>query len=251
MDERPDAADAAARIADERYPGADLVILAGSVALGLETPMSDLDLVVISLEDDEAPFRESFTAHGWPVEAFIHTTDSVRGFMRKGAAERERSMPRMVSTGWVIRDRADLAAVLRDEAQATIAAGPPPHDDGAFAFLRYHVTDLLDDLRGDPDGEESRFVVDDLVRATAELFFAMAGAWRGKGKWLLRELREADPGFADDLVTAVGAHGGGDAGPLIAVVERVLAASGGPLFDGYRASGKELLRAFEERESQS
>jgi hypothetical protein len=251
MDARPDPAEAAARIADERYPDADLVILAGSVTTGRATPTSDLDLVVVSIADDEAPFRESFVALGWPVEAFVHTPDSLRGFMRKGVAERERSMPRMVSTGWVIRDRADLAAGLRDEAQAMISAGPPPHDDQTLAFLRYHVTDLLDDLRGDPDGEESRFVADDLVRGTAELFFAMAGAWTGGGKWLLRELREADPGFADDVVAALRAHGGGDAGPLITLVERVLAAGGGPLFDGYRASGRELLREFLEREGQA
>lgn len=247
MDDRPDPAEAAARIADDRYPHADLVILAGSVTAGRATPTSDLDLVVVSTNDEDAPFRESFVALGWPVEAFVHTPDSLQGFIRMDVAERERSMPRMVATGWVIRDRADLAARLRDEAQAMIDTGPPPRDDEALASLRYRVTDLLDDLRGDPDGDESRFIVDDLVRSVSELFFAMAGAWQGGGKWLLRELREADPGFADDLVAARRAHERGDAGPLIALVERVLGASGGPLFEGYRASGMELLRRFEER----
>ena len=89
------------------------------------------------------------------------------------------------------------------------------------------------------------------MRAAADLYCAMAGAWQGGGKWLLRELREADPAFADELVAGLRAHERGDAGPLIALVERVLDASGGPLFEGYRASGKELLRRFEERRGQA
>jgi hypothetical protein len=131
-----------------------------------------------------------------------------------------------------------------------IDAGPPPRDDDALAFLRYHVTELLDDLRGDPNGDESRLIADALVRAAADLHLAMAGAWSGGGKWLLRELREAAPAFADELVAALRAHEWSDARPLITLVDRVLEASGGPLFEGYRASGKELLRRFEERRNQ-
>jgi hypothetical protein len=42
-----------------------------------------------------------------------------------------------------------------------------------------------------------------------------------------------------------GAHAGGDVAPLMALARDVLEASGGPLFDGYRASGKALLEKFE------
>jgi predicted nucleotidyltransferase len=155
MDERLSAPDAAAAIADERYPNADLVILAGSVSIGRATPTSDLDLVVVSVKDDEAPFRESFTALGWPAEGFIHTPESVRGFIRMELAERERSMARMVSSGLVIRNSAELADRLRAEAQAVIDAGPPAVDDEELALRRYGVTDGLDDVRGDPAGDET------------------------------------------------------------------------------------------------
>jgi GNAT superfamily N-acetyltransferase len=242
--ERPEAVDAARAIADERYPDADLVILAGSVALGRATPTSDLDLVIVSVEDEEAPFRESFTALGWPVEAFVHTPETVRGFMRVDVAERGRGMPRMVSTGVVIRDVARIAEGLRDEALTMIEAGPPPMSVEDLEFRRYVVTDLLHDFLGDPSGEESSLTAAHLAEETARLHLILARAWQGNGKWLLRELREADPPFADRWVAAVDAHRSGDAGPMERLAVEVLEESGGPLFEGYRASGKEVLRRF-------
>jgi hypothetical protein len=245
MDERPPAPDAAGSIADERYPAADLVILTGSVTLGLATSTSDLDLVVVSVVDDDAPFRESFTAMGWPVEAFVHTPDTLRGFMAMELAQRERSTTRMVSTGTVIRDRAGLASALRDEALSMILAGPPPVSEAELNEWRYGVTDGLDDVRGDPDGDETLLTAADLAKGVAGLHLMLAGAWIAGGKWLLRELRETDPPFADRFVSAMRAQAGGDVAPLVQLAEDVLDASGGPLFDGYGSSGKPLLAAFD------
>jgi predicted nucleotidyltransferase len=248
MGERVSPPDAAAAIADERYPTADLVILAGSVSIGRATPTSDLDLVVVSVKDDDAPYRESFTALGWPAEGFVHTPESVRAFIRMELAERERSMARMVSSGLVIRDTGKLANRLRAEAQAVIDAGPPQVDDEELALRRYGVTDGLDDVRGDPKGDETLLTAANLAREAAELHLTLARAWIGTRKWLLRELRETDPAFADRFVYAIRAHAGGDVTPLMALAGDVLEASGGPLFDGYRASGKKLLESFERDE---
>ena len=245
MGERPSASAAAAEIANERYPAADLVILAGSVALGSATSTSDLDLVIVSLDDDNAPFRESFTSMGWPVEAFVQTPDSLRSFMRMESAERDRSTTRMVSTGIVIRDRASLAEALRTEALRMIQAGPPTAGEEELNQWRYGVTDGLDDVRGDPDGDETLLTAANLARGVAELHLMLRGAWLGSGKWLLRELRETDPLFADRFVAAVRAYAGGDVAPLVRLAEDVLEESGGPMFDGYYSSGKPLLAKFE------
>jgi len=248
MDRHVPALEAAAAIADERYPAADLVILAGSVVIGLGTPTSDLDLVVVCVEDEDAPFRESFTDHEWPVEAFVHTPHSLRGFMRMDVAERRRSMPRMVSSGKVVRDGARLAEELRDEALRMIDAGPPALSEEELTFRRYCVTDALEDLRGDPNGDEAPVTAAQLAKQVGELQLTLAGAWMGTGKWLLRELRETDSVFADRFVSAVRACGKGSAEALMRLASDVLDASGGPMFDGYRASGKSLLQRFENEE---
>jgi catechol 2,3-dioxygenase-like lactoylglutathione lyase family enzyme len=107
------------------------------------------------------------------------------------------------------------------------------------------VTDGLDDVRGDPEGDETLLTAANLAREVAELHLTLASAWIGTRKWLLRQLRETNPAFADRFVSAIRAHAGGDVTPLMALAEDVLEASGGRLFDGYRASGKAVLEKFE------
>jgi hypothetical protein len=151
----------------------------------------------------------------------------------------------MVSTGIVIRDRAGLAAALRTEALKMIQAGPTAAGEEELIQWRYGLTDVLDDVRGDPDGDETLLTAANLAKGVAELHLMLSGSWLGSGKWLLRELREADPVFADRFVAAVRAYAGRDVAPLVRLAEDVLEESGGPLFDGYYSSGKPLLAKFE------
>ncbi len=68
--------------------------------------------------------------------------------------------------------------------------------------------------------------------ATAELALALAGHWGGSGKWLLRELRDADPALARRLVSAIG-----EPARLTAAADEVLGRAGGRCWAGYRVSG--------------
>ena len=234
-------ADAAQRVMTERYPGAVVAILAGSVTTGRATATSDLDLIVVSPDDPDLPYRESFVAHGWPVEAFIHDEASIEGFFRLDASSGDCSLATMISTGVVIFNKNGSASRLRDRAQTVIDAGPPALTDDELRELRYAVTDLLDDLIGDPTGEGSLVVGPALASKVGTLMLVLSGSWRADGKGLLHRLREATPNDADELVDAMRAHQGGHGQPLIALTERVLDASGGRMFDGYRASGRPLL----------
>ena len=67
------------RIRQQRYAGADVILLAGSVVRGQGTATSDLDLVVLFERLPQA-YRESLHADGWPVEAFVHDPDTLRYF---------------------------------------------------------------------------------------------------------------------------------------------------------------------------
>src|SRR5262245_48788022 len=64
------------QIFDDKYPTANVVLLAGSLLRGAGTPYSDLDLVVIF---DQLPhaWRESFEFQGYPVEAFVHDPETL------------------------------------------------------------------------------------------------------------------------------------------------------------------------------
>lgn len=241
--ERASPIDAATQIVKDRYANASVAILAGSVTAGRATATSDLDLVVIAPGDPDVPFRESFYALGWPVEAFVHDENSLDGFFNHDLRSSECTLATMVSTGVVVLDADGSASRLRDRAAALIVAGPPPASDDDLRQLRYFLNDTLDDLRGDPIGDESTFVAPRLASEIAALVLMSRRSWKGEGKWLLRNLRNTDPEHADQLVLALRAHQAGDAAPLISLAEQVLAMTGGEAFDGYRASGKPLLAA--------
>jgi hypothetical protein len=241
--ERASPIEAATQIVKDRYPTSSVAILAGSVTAGRETPTSDLDLVVIAPGDPDVPYRESFYALDWPVEAFVHDESSLDGFFDHDLRTSECTLATMVATGVVVLDADGSASRLRDRAAALIASGPPPASDDDLRQLRYFVKDVLDDLRGDPLGDESTFVAPNLASDVAALVLMSRRSWQGGGKWLLRNLRTTDPERADQLVLALRAHQAGDAAPLISLAEQVLGMTGGEAFDGYRASGKPLLAA--------
>lgn len=112
------------------------------------------------------------------------------------------------------------------------AAGPTQLTGEAEALRRYGLTDLLDDLAGSTDPGESALIRWHVWIGAAERALAAGGHWLGTGKWLLRELRAADPVLAARLTAAVG-----DQVLLAPVAEQVLARCGGPLRAGSRLDG--------------
>ena len=90
--------EAARRILRERYGGAVVLFLAGSVVRGEGTPGSDLDLVVLYERLPNA-YRESLVYEGWPVEAFVHDPETLRRFFQTDSREGIPSILYMVVEG--------------------------------------------------------------------------------------------------------------------------------------------------------
>ncbi len=223
----------------ERFPAARAAFLGGGVLSARRTATSDLDIVVL-LDGPPAPYRESLRFRGWPVELFVHDKQSVACYCAKDVAERTPIMPRLCAEGAVLIDRDGLAGQVRADAAALLAAGPPPVPEGELDGCRYGLCDLLDDLAGSTDPGESLVISWQIFEATARLALLLGGHWLGGGKWLLRELRNLDPGLADRLLTGLA-----DQAVLTEVADEVLAGSGGRLWEGYRQSGHTPASAAE------
>ncbi len=237
MTHRSDAMTTAAAFIVVHYPDCRAAFLAGSVVRGDHTPTSDLDIVIVTGRP-EAPFRESLYFGGWPVEAFVHTPESIRRYFANDIARRRPSLPMMCVEGAILRDLDGLATQLRGEAEALLAAGPPPLTAEEIASQRYFLTDLLDDLQGAADAGERYFIAAELAQRATELVLLYHGQWAGTGKWTLRALRRYNPALADRLTAAlreVYCHRRADA--LIAFVDGALAPVGGRLFAGFRQEG--------------
>src|SRR5215212_5792878 len=80
----------------ERYAGARVVFLGGSVMRGEATPASDLDVVVVYERLPNA-YREAFVYVGWPVEAFVHDAGTLEEFFE---VDRRRGLPSLMRMVW-------------------------------------------------------------------------------------------------------------------------------------------------------
>lgn len=227
---------AAAQLAEAWHPDALAVFLCGSAVTVLRTPRSDLDVVVV-LAGEREPSRTSLRFGAWPVELFVHTEASWRWFVRREIPLRQSPILSMCADGVVIVDRDGTGARLQGEARELTAAGPPDATAGELEDRRYALTDLLDDLAGCGHSGERLFIVTEIARRTCEFVLLRTGSWLGGGKWLARRVDEVSPGFSGELEASVREALEGDASGLVALVDEVLAPSGGRLWEGYRRSG--------------
>jgi len=217
-----DPVSAARALVEEMFPGALYAFVGGSVLTEHRTGTTDLDVVVV-LDGLPRPYRESLRWRGWPVELFVHTPDRLAEFLASELARRKPTTHRMLARGvTLIGDPGDLPA----RCARVLAEGPPPLTVAERDRFRYCLTDALDDYAHVTDPGERVVIGSALWTETARAALAFGGRWISGGKWLLRELREFDPGLADRWLAAR------DPAPL---AEQVLAGVGGPLFDGYRA----------------
>jgi hypothetical protein len=219
-----------------KYPLASAAFVGGSILTEHRNATSDLDIVVIGVDD--APYRETLVDFGFTIEVFAHTIESLREYWQRDAARRATHLARMVGEGAVLISVDQLAEQLQDEARSLLAAGPAPLDQEEMLLLRYGLTDLLDDFVGSVRESEVAYLAASLLLATSERYLAFTGRWLAGGKALDRALRVADAAFADRLKAAHhAAIIDGDKEPLIAVTTEVLSLAGGPLLAGYRQSG--------------
>lgn len=237
MPNRPSAVDAARHFVACQFPHCLVALASGSAVRGDATETSDIDLVVLTARPD-APFRASYVAHGWPIEAFVHTPSSLRTYFAKDIERRRPSIPRMCADGVVVAGDAALGEAMRAEARALLTLGPPGPTADELVWWRYELTDALDDLIGSLVPAETAFIASEVAVVAAQLTLLCNGRWLGSGKWTHRELVALDPGLAAAIVAALrDAQRGGSTTGLIDIAEAALAMAGGRLFEGCRRSG--------------
>ena len=224
---------AARRLVDERFPQCRLAFLSNTVLSSRRTPTSDLDVVVV-LDGPPAPYRETVRAHGWIVELFVHSMESLPLFYGFDAQTRTCTLARMCADGYVLRDVHDEAADVQRQARLVIDAGPAPLSDEDRLKYRYALTDLLDDFRGSDDQVEIIFIAGQLLAMAGDFALVSERRWTGAGKWLARHLDDAPDDFANQLAAAFRTLvRTNDKRPMIDVTEEILEAAGGPLTEGF------------------
>jgi len=224
------------RIREQRYPGANVLFLCGSVVRGEGTETSDIDLVVLFDHLTQA-YRETFRFDNWPVEAFVHDPETLRYFFLE--QDRSAGVPvlmSMVAEGIELPGVSELSKAAKQLASSVIDEGPKPWSSEQIERSRYTITNLVDDLR-DPRSTAERFASGAaLYEALATHYFRAQGLWAARGKSIPRKLHEADAKLASSFESAFTAlFENADARPVVEFAEHVLTPHGGFLFEGYTA----------------
>ncbi len=238
----------AKEILKSRYPDAIVIFLAGSIVRGEGTRYSDLDLVVIF---DQLPtaYRESFYFQGFPVEAFVHDPETLNYFFFE--LDRPSGIPslaQMILEGIELPEPSGLSQRLKRLAASVIEMGPPDLSEEDVRKLRYNITSLVDDVREPRSKDELLASGAELYEALADYYFRTNNLWSAKGKAIPRILKQAN----DDLCSRYcnsfeELFSDGQPEKVIALVEELLAANGGFLFDGHRLDApKDHRRALPE-----
>lgn len=229
---------------ETRYQGAEMIFVAGSVVRGEATAHSDLDLVVL-FPKVEVAYRESFTHKGWPVEAFIHDRETLRYFFQSVDPQIGRAtLAEMLAEGHEVPGPTPASDEMKAEALEALLKGPVALTEDEIQDRRYHISELLDDLR-DPRGK-AEFVgaATAIYSEVSDYYFRTRKLWTGGGKNILKRMKKVDPVFArrfseafDELFTQ------GKPARVIEISEEVLAPQGGVLFEGYRRETPRNWRA--------
>jgi hypothetical protein len=219
---------------DTRYQGADAIFMAGSVVHGEATAHSDLDLVVLYPHVDRA-FRESFFHKGWPVEAFIHDPETLRYFFHHVDKNIGRAtLAEMITEGHEVPAATSLTAEMKVLSQATLQEGPPALTEEDLHDRRYHISEILDDMREPRNRQELAATATLLYNELADLYLRTRRGWTGTGKNLVKRMKRADPAFARKFTEAFDdVFMTGSSTLVIAMAEEMLSLHGGLLFEGY------------------
>ena len=225
---------AARELFDQRYKGAEVIFVAGSVGRGEASTYSDLDLVVVFKKVSQA-YRESFSHRDWPVEAFIHDPETLNYFLHQVDRPLGRgTLAAMISEGHEVLGPSTFSNSVKMFARDVYREGPPALLKSEIEDRRYKLSELIDDLREPRSRQELISVATVIYNELADYCFRTQRKWAGSGKGTLKRLKETDPqlarkfGEAFDLLFATGQTAG-----VIDLALGLLAPEGGVLFEGY------------------
>ncbi|WP_078381051.1 nucleotidyltransferase domain-containing protein [Sutcliffiella halmapala] len=228
---------AAKKLISSNFPHCQGALLAGSVVRGEATQTSDLDIVIFE-KDRKASYRESLFAYDWPMEIFVHGFSSYKYFFMEDCRRGRPSMPQMVAEGVVLKDEGMMGA-LREEASECLNRGPEPWSKLMIDTKRYFITDALDDLIGCQKREEALFIANTLAELVSEFYLRTNRQWTGASKWLVRALKQFDPNFTLDFVSAFDLfYRTNQIEGVAKLVDKVLEPYGGRFFHGFISGEK-------------
>ncbi|GES49750.1 hypothetical protein Rhsp01_23660 [Rhizobium sp. NBRC 114257] len=224
-----------------RFRGYSFAFVSGSIIRGEGRKGSDIDLVVV-FDQLETAWRETFIEGDFPFEAFVHDPETLSWFFESDIVRGYPVIIHMVATGQILGPNPDKGQVWKDYAIGILHNGPPKLEGEKLNALKYQITDLLDDLRGERAAPEVGAIAAQLYQPLADLMLLGRGRWSGRGKWIPRLLREMDRDLADRFDDVFGRASAGEVEALCGLTHSELDRHGGPFFAGDKRIASQQAR---------
>ncbi|GGG09788.1 nucleotidyltransferase domain-containing protein [Paenibacillus abyssi] len=186
------------RYVKKYYPGANVVLLAGSAAAGRATKGSDLDVLIFD-EHAEDSYRLIDKKYGRIIEVFLVALRHYPYFIEEAKKSGIPSMVRMCAEGVIIIDDGQAHELIANGRKAW-AEGPYPRSLDELNQVRYEITEYLDDLIHSSIRSEDLFIFNKISELLIIFILRINNRWLGSGKWAYRALEEYDPGIAAEFV---------------------------------------------------
>ncbi|MGD9639248.1 MAG: nucleotidyltransferase domain-containing protein [Alphaproteobacteria bacterium] len=216
-----------------KYNRAWFAVASGSIIRGEGTYFSDLDLVVIYPKLKKA-YRESFIYKDMQVEAFVHDCETIQAFMEEDYKDAHLSIIDMIVSGKPVPQESPRFLQLKKYASKYLKKGAQNLKNDQLDTMRYSVSDLIDDLKGERKPEEIRAILYKLYYSLGELILRYNNMFSSQGKHLPRILQENFPDYFKNFEEIMfAAHNNQFSEKHLEKLEEALENNGGYLFNGY------------------
>ena len=231
------------KLVQERYFNAKAIFWAGSVSQYQGTSASDLDLVIV-YESIPAAYREAFTYDDWPIDAFIHDTDTLRYFFEESRVGNGISgLNHMILNGRVVTEPNAFSENIKTLAREVLNAGPIAWGQEQIDKERFLITDVLDDIKYPASREEQIASAAWLLEALGQFYFRSKNKWCASGKSIIRYLKNDNPDLAEEFVAAFESlFQTGSSVLLELLLKKILEIYGGLFWDGFRSDASKKAR---------
>jgi hypothetical protein len=189
-DSAPDVVSIASEYVHEHFSGMIVTFVGGSLIRGDGNRYSDIDLVII-LPGVPNARRLSSLYKTSPIESFIHDEATLRWFAENDAEFGSCDLISVIAEGVPLGNKG-MAAKLKRFAHDIITSGPPATSNDVINNLRYHITELADDLRGANNPQERMAIATALYDPLGQIILRGRNLWTGHGKWIPRLISKFD-----------------------------------------------------------
>ncbi len=225
------------------YAKAKVIFWSGSVSRNAGTETSDLDLVVIFDRVSNA-YREAFVFDGWPVDVFVHDPETLQYFYEQvDGPSFIPALPQMLADGVQFPKGSDFGKSLQKDAQKFLDKGPVVTENNLY-MRRFHITDLLDDLKSVTLHHEKMGILCYLYEKLGEFYLLSNRQWIGHGKQLTKKLETFNPHMAHKFEKSFFLSS--DWQEISNLTFEILEPYGGLLWDGFKADAPADWKALDE-----